>query len=728
MQPEIPLTRDLVLIGGGHAHALALRMWGMKPLPGVRLTLINPGPTAPYSGMLPGHIAGHYPRDALDIDLVKLARFAGARLILRPATGIDPEAKRIEIAGRAPIFYDVASIDVGIHAEMPSIDGFSDHGLGAKPLDGYAAGWRAFVARVQAGEAAPQIAVIGGGVAGTELSLAMAHRLRGLGAAPEITLIEAGPTLSGFKPMALTKVRAALDRFGVTLKTNAHVARVGPDLVTLEDGEDIPAALTVGAAGAFAHGWLANSPLPLTADGFVRVGADLRVEGQDDLFAVGDCAHLVSNPRPKAGVYAVRAAPVLADNLAARLASGKTKPFKPQSDFLKLVSLGEKSALAEKLGVAVAGPLLWRWKNRIDQTFMDKFRDLPTMPAPALPPRLADGVRSELGHEAQMLCAGCGSKVAPSALSHTLSRLASAGRDDVLMGPGDDAALLAMGETRQVLTTDHLRAFTEDPQTFARIAALHALGDIWAMGASPQAALAQITVPRQSEALQARVLDELLTAAAEVFAEAGAEIVGGHTTMGAETVLGFTVTGLLDRPAILVDGAKPGDVLVLTRPIGSGTIFAAEMRGQAEGRDVAALLEVLSRSQGGVAAALGKAHAMTDVTGFGLAGHLMAIARASGVAATLRLEDVPLFDGAEALAEAGVRSTIYPANADHAPVSGMGETGRVALLHDPQTAGGFLAALDPNDVEAAREAVVAAGGRLWEIGSVKAGAPKITLV
>ena len=150
MQPQIPLTRDLVLIGGGHAHALAARMWGMKPVPGVRLTLINPGPTAPYSGMLPGHIAGHYTRDDLDIDLVKLARFAGARLILGATEHIDPVGKNIRLSSGRRVAYDVASIDVGIHAEMPGIEGFAEHGLGAKPLDRYASGWADFVERAKA--------------------------------------------------------------------------------------------------------------------------------------------------------------------------------------------------------------------------------------------------------------------------------------------------------------------------------------------------------------------------------------------------------------------------------------------------------------------------------------------------------------------------------------------------------------------------------------------------
>ncbi|MEM7644208.1 MAG: FAD-dependent oxidoreductase, partial [Pseudomonadota bacterium] len=175
MKTQIPLTRDLLLIGGGHAHALVLRLWGMNPLPGVRVTVINPGPTAPYSGMLPGHVAGHYTRDELDIDLVRVARFASARLIDGAVDGIDLDAKTVSVPGRDPIPWDVASIDIGIHSEMPDLPGFTDHAIGAKPLDRFAREWRAYREAANAGEIAKDIAIIGGGIAGVELSMAMAH-------------------------------------------------------------------------------------------------------------------------------------------------------------------------------------------------------------------------------------------------------------------------------------------------------------------------------------------------------------------------------------------------------------------------------------------------------------------------------------------------------------------------------------------------------------------------
>ncbi|WP_186201976.1 FAD-dependent oxidoreductase, partial [Jannaschia seosinensis] len=183
MRHDIPITRDAVLVGGGHTHALVLRRWGMDPLPGVRLTLINPGPTAAYSGMLPGHVAGHYTRDDLDIDLVRLARFAGARLIDGAVTGIDAAARVLRVGARE-VPYDVAALDVGVTSQMPSMPGFAEHGVPAKPLGAFAARWDAFLSQGASGA----VAVIGGGIAGVELSLAAAHALRARGREPRVTV------------------------------------------------------------------------------------------------------------------------------------------------------------------------------------------------------------------------------------------------------------------------------------------------------------------------------------------------------------------------------------------------------------------------------------------------------------------------------------------------------------------------------------------------------------
>jgi selenide,water dikinase len=702
MSSPVPLSRDLVLVGGGHAHALVLRMWGMDPLPGARLTVIDPNPVAPYSGMLPGMVAGHYRQSKLEIDLVRLARFAGARLIVGAVSAIDAGARRITV-GASEIGYDVASVDVGVHAMMPALPGFAEHGVAVKPLGPFADRWEAFVGAVAEGREDAQAAVIGGGIAGIEVAMAMAHRL---GPGAQVSLIERAAEIAPEGPVLRPRLRRALADMGVRVLTGARVARIEADAVLLEGGEAVPSRLTVGAAGARAHGWLAHCGLPVTDDGFVRVGADLRVEGQEALFAVGDCAHLGHAPRPKAGVFAVRAAPVLRDNLRAQLSGGPTRPFHPQRDYLKLISLGGKVAVAEKLGLAFSGRLLWRWKDRIDRAFMAKFAPLPAMQADP-PPRIR-ALSEEEGHEP--MCGGCGAKVAPAVLRGAIA------------GPGDDAAVIETGGAQQVLSTDHLRGFTNDEALMARIAALHALGDIWAMGARPQAALVSVTLPRMSEALQARSMAEVMQAARDVLEAAGAEIAGGHSSMGAEASIGFALTGIVTGAPITLAGAQPGDALILTRAIGSGTLLAAEMRGQAEGRDIVALFDRLVVPQGDAAAILAGAHAMTDVTGFGLAGHLGNICRASGVAAWIDPEAVPLMPGAEALAANGIRSTIWAANRRAAPVAGLDEGARAALLHDPQTAGGLLAAVAAAEAEGLVAQLRAAGHQAARIGGIEAGA------
>ncbi|MEZ5912693.1 MAG: selenide, water dikinase SelD [Paracoccaceae bacterium] len=723
--PPLPVSRDVVLIGGGHTHALVLRMWAMNPLAGARLTLINPGPTAPYSGMLPGHVAGHYAKAELDIDLVQLARFAGARLILAPATGIDREARRVQVAGRPDVAYDLASFDVGITTAMPELSGFDEVGVPAKPLDRFAARWQRFVEAVAAGKARPEVVVIGSGIAGVELALAAVYRLKAAGVTPAVTIVErtASP-LPGPGRGARNALLSHLERAGISLLADAEPAEATGNTLRLADGRLIPAGFILGAAGARPHGWLSGLGLATKA-GYLSVRPTLQSLTDPALFAVGDCAHLSHAPRPKAGVFAVRQAPVLYHNLRASLTGRPLRAYRPQRDYLKLISTGGKGAVADKWGLRLDGAFLWRWKNRIDQRFMDRFRSYPPMPAADLPADSAAGLREAMGEKP--LCGGCGAKVGAGALDAAIACLPPSRRADLISGPGDDAAILRHGDGVQVMTTDHLRAFTEDPYVMARIAAVHALGDIWAMGAEPQILLAQIILPRLAPRLQAETLREIMAGATEIATLAGAEIAGGHTSIGAELTLGFTATGLARTP-VTKAGARPGDALILTKALGSGTIMAATMTGTASGIDTAATLEAMQRPLAGDAARLAPcAHAMTDVTGFGLAGHLLEILDASGAAAWLDLEAIPVLPGALALAGSGEQSSLFPANhAAASPRTDLPDNARAKLLYDPQTAGGLLASVPGEKAGALIAALNEGGATAAIIGQIRSGTPKIT--
>ncbi|MFQ5623336.1 MAG: selenide, water dikinase SelD [Paracoccaceae bacterium] len=691
MRQDIPATRDILLVGGGHAHAVALRMWAMDPLPGARLTLVNPDPTAPYTGMLPGLVAGHYRREELEVDMVRLARFAGARIILDRVTGLDREGGRAIFANRPPVEYDIASINVGITTGMAA-----KGGVPVKPMGDFAAAWDRYVSRVAAGEA-PRAAVVGGGVAGTELAMAMAYRLNAVARGKAaVALIEAGPEPMPASAAVRKSVLPELRRMGIDVRCGSPAVEISASGVKLANGDFAEAGFVAEATGARPAPWLAETGLQLK-DGFVRVAETLQSVNDPAIFAAGDTCWMEASPRAKAGVFAVRQGPVLAHNLRAAASGGRLRPYRPQRDYLKLISLGGKVAVAEKYGRSVKGAALWRLKDRIDRRFMARLSELePMNPAP-LPATVARDV-ADLAASGP-LCGGCGSKLGRPALAPILSDLAAPTRPDVLSRPGDDAAVLAGADgARQVITTDHLRAFTDDPFVMAGIAATHAMGDVWAMGAEPQTALASIVLPPLAPRLQRRTLAEIMTAATDRFGQAGADVVGGHSSQGAELTIGFTVTGLADGPTTGKAGARPDHVLILTKPIGVGVILAAEMRLRASGHDVAAAHAQMAESSALAARLLRQdASAMSDVTGFGLAGHLHEVLEASDMSAEIDLASVPFLPAAVALGERGIRSSLFAQNAVIEVERGRhaGDP-RCDLLFDPQTSGGLLAALPPD--------------------------------
>jgi selenide, water dikinase len=724
MQSEFPVVKDLVLIGGGHAHALVLRMWAMRPLAGVRVTVINPAPIAPYTGMLPGHIAGHYTRDEIMIDLVRLARFAGARVILDRVVGIDRDAKQVILAGRPAISYDVACIDIGISSDLPEVTGYDAHGVAAKPLGDYAARWQEFIVRDLP---SPNVVVIGAGVGGVELALASAHRL---GGRAKVTLLQrSAEVLPNIGAGARAALRDHLTAAGVEVLIEAEPAEIKAQSVTLQDGRSLASDFTLAVAGGRPQAWLSQIGVETHA-GFITVGPSLQ-SSDPAIFAAGDCAHLGFAPRPKAGVFAVREAPILLHNLRSALAEkGRMRPYRPQRDYLKLISTGGQAAVADKWGLRLEGAWLWRWKDQIDRKFMAKFADYPSMTRP-LPAIAAAGLAEAMGPKP--LCGGCGAKLGAADLSAALAAVPPPTRAEVISGRGDDAAILATPTGVQVLSTDHLRAFSNDARLMARIAALHAMGDVWAMGAQAQVALAQVTLPPLSPQKGGEMLAEIMTAAAEVFTQAGADIVGGHSSIGAELTIGFTVTGIAQR-AVTKGGAQAGDVLLLTKPIGTGTVMAAEMAmtrlpDALLGEAVAATFAAMCQSNGAASARLADiAHAMTDVTGFGLGGHLLEILDASQCAARLDAAAIPLLPAAKALAAAGVASSLAPANraASIGRITGS-DSPIKALLYDPQTAGGLLAVLPRDQAQSALQDLQAMGYQAAIIGEIIAGTPRIEL-
>nr|MDJ0832887.1 selenide, water dikinase SelD [Gammaproteobacteria bacterium] len=565
-----------------------------------------------------------------------------------------------------------------------------------------------------------RVVVVGGGAGGVELALSTQHRLRQEltvnGDDPSrltYTLLTASDSIMYMHNQGVrTRFERILGERGIEIKNHSRVAAVDAHQVTTENGEQIAADAVFWVTTASAPKWPASSGLAVDDGGFIKVNRYLQSESHANVFAVGDVAALPDS-RPKSGVFAVRQGPVVTHNLRAAATGKGLRPYRAQKNFLGLISTGNKYAVASRGSWSYESAWLWRVKDWIDREFMAKFNDLPEMPEEAgadLAAGIADQAAIKELSTLAMRCGGCGAKVGATVLSRVMQRLPEETRADVLIGRDapDDCAMLAVPEGKvMVQSVDYFRAFIDDSYTFGAIAANHALGDIFAMGAEAQSVLAIANVPYGRETVVEETLYELLAGALSIIQPTGAVLAGGHSSEGAELAFGLTVNGLIDPNKVLRKGGlQPGDALVLTKAIGTGTLFAADMRSRAKGRWIDNALQTMLLSNQKAADCLQQfgATACTDLTGFGLLGHLVEMTRASSVDATLYIDALPILDGARETVAAGILSSLQPQNLRLRRALQDLETASqhpaYPLLFDPQTAGGLLAGIPQENAEA----------------------------
>jgi len=700
MQPPAPVLIDLVLLGAGHAHVEVLRRFALRPQRRVRLTLIAREPHTPYSGMLPGLIRREYEFDQAHIDLAPLAAAAGARLILAEATAIDLDRRSVTVTERPDVGFDLLSIDFGGVPAMPE-----GGGIPVKPIGRFLDHLTALEATLQPGA---RLAVVGGGPAGTELALALALRL---GARVRLVLVTAdAEPLAGAPPRARAVARTALVEAGVEIVCSVTAGPLTDGKLALSDGTFLEVSTALWATNVVGPAFLAASGLACDTAGCVRVTPSLRSLSHAAVFAAGDCAAMEAAPRPKAGVWAVRAGAVLAENLRRTVRGHSPKAWRPQREALVIMGLGEGRGLAWRNGIALWGRPIWRWKDWIDRSRMRRY----ALPAPLVPGE-------------QLRCGGAGAELGAALLADVLSDLPVGAAPDVLVGLGARANAAAMRPPSGMLVVQsvtHFRACLDDPFTFGEIAAAHALCDLHAMGAKPWTALAIAAVPYMPAEKMRADLAAMMQGAQRVLAADGCILVRGHFSEALETSLGFAATALVE-PRLLwrESGLRGGDALVLTKPLGTGVLLAGHMRGLTKARWLVAAIESMRHSNAEAARVL-RTHGVTACTaidGDGLVGQLSEMLRASGVNATIRLDSVPLLSGAAELAEQGVQSTLAPQNRRALPSDARGAI--VDLLTDPQTSGGLLAGVPPGRAEACVAALRAAGLTAAIIGFAEAAEP-----
>ena len=700
-------NHDLVLVGGGHSHALALRMLAMTPIPGVRITLVSPDALSAYSGMLPGLIAGHYSLTDTHVDLYRLCIATGTRFIRAAVTTICSAERRLTLDDGSTLEYDWLSLDVGATPNLQPVGEDHPDIVPVKPVASFHQRWQ------QWRDGDSPLAVVGAGAGGTEMALAIAESQRREGRHTPLSLIGGGILLPSYPESVRRRMRRYLDDYGIQLREHTRVEQ--RDGTLYANDAPLNASRVLWCTGVRGTRVIANSDLDCDEKGFVRVQATLQSRSDNRVFAAGDCAAFPDS-LPKAGVYAVRQAKVLAHNLRAAITGQPLQVYHPQKHFLSLLSAGGKQAVASRGGaLSAAGHWVWRWKDRIDRAFMNKFGDqLPTMtPPPADPDTLH--------------CAGCGAKVGSGALHDALRDLQPHIREGIEAGvdTADDAAIIRWADNqRLVQSLDFFPAFIDEPFLFGRVAALHSLSDLYAMNATPHSALANVTLPWHHPKLQGRDLQRLMAGAVKELNSAGCTLVGGHTIEGPQMAAGFTVNGQADPQQLWHKrGAREGDRLLLTKPLGSGVQLAAMMqKDKLHGPWLDATLDHLLISNRIAQQVMQDfpVHACTDVTGFGLLGHLHEICQQSHVAMAIDTDSIPLLPGTLSLIEKGVSSTLNEANRNvlmHCDTQQVAEP-LLTILCDPQTAGGLLFSIPeealPRAVTLLREAAVNAS----EIGKV----------
>jgi selenide,water dikinase len=341
-------VKRLLLLGGGHAHALVLLKFQDFISKHLEVQLVTPSPVHVYSGMVPGVVAGHYAAAQAQIDLARLARSAAAELVIGRVLRLDPGAKQVELANGERLAYDVLSLNLG---SVPQVAGAQ--AIAVKPFESFFARWRALLEK---GPKAPRTAVIGAGAGGVELAMAMKFALAGRG---EVVLFsEKNP----FSPGMARRIRTALARLSVELREDRPVT-------TTEPGFDA----MFWATGASALPLLRESGLRTDAGGYVLVDASLRSVSHPDVFAAGDNASLEGSAVPKSGVYAVRQGAVLAENLKRVVRGMPMLDYVPQKVSLSLISCGDKYAIASRGDWSAEGRWVWQWKNWIDRRWVAKF-------------------------------------------------------------------------------------------------------------------------------------------------------------------------------------------------------------------------------------------------------------------------------------------------------------------------------------------------------------------
>ena len=694
---EIPINNDLVLIGGGHSHIMLIMELSKKPIRGNRITLISNEIDTPYSGMIPGFIEGIYNWRETHIDLYKLCFKLDIRFIHSEVLEISAINKEIVLKNRPKIKFDVLSINTGIQSNNKTIKGALKYCIPVKPISKLS---NNFLTEIEKNN---NIAFIGGGPASVELALGLQKRFKNNKSNLKISIITGkNGLLSSFPPKTKKVAKQTLQKSQINVIEKVEVIEVQKDKLILSNKTKLKIDKSVLSTNAMPPEWIKKSDLFLNSNNFIIVNDKFQTN-YNYVFAAGDIVDFNNQNLGKSGVFAVKSGKPLARSIRKFIQKEVAVPYKFNKSYLSIIGLANGLAIATKYNFTFTSRFCFLLKKFIDQKFVKKFNNLNQDNSYTFINlfKIFDFI-TQKNHKNisahPMQCRGCAAKVDFNALKTTLPK-------EIITTSED--AINVNNYPNLYQSVDMISSIVSDPYLLGKIAANHAISDIIAVNSKLISALMILQLPFSNSEINSRDLEQVTSGASDVFKLAGCSISGGHTMVGKDKdpVIGFSVVG--EKKNVVNDkirsNLKINDVLILTEKIGSGIIFSGINNDII---DSYYQIEVLNQmSQGNInfskVSNKLKTLLMTDITGFGLANHLLnLIKRDIGkTGLTIYPDRIPIFNGVREALSKNVRSSLFDKNFNTAQKDLIynRETRLIdEILYDPQTVGG-LAFIIPHE-------------------------------
>ena len=620
---ENNITKQLILIGGGHANVQVLKKLCRNNIKGLHTILISENFEATYSGMTPGFIHEDFSKEEISIDLQRLCFNAGATFIRDKVIKLDTNHRELQLQNLPPVNYDLLSINTGSISNTKKINiENSSKCFFVKPISSLVKNLSKIDQIVK--NKKNKIVIVGGGVASYELAFSLKRRYE---IPLEITIL--GKKILNEKNLN-KKTKNSLKKIAENLSIREYageVISISEKYLTLNNGDKIDCDISLVSTGASIETWLLESNLIKDEKGFIKVNNNLLSINEKNVFVTGDACNIENKPKPKSGVMAVRHGEILKENIFFKLTGKSLIKFKPQKNWLYLIGTYKNYALLNYFFLSFHSRWCWKLKVWIDKNFIKKFKFTNIQ-------MTKRNFELENFENTKMYCQGCGSKVSKNTLINYIKKTT----ENTYLR---DSSIVNNKSLKILQTIDHIKLFSSlNPFDFGKISFLHSQNDILAAGGEVKSLSVSLSVPFSENFVEKFYLEYFMEGIKFEAEKNDCVISSGHSYQSQEPGITLTLNGEIESN-VSKNSAKEGDLIYLSKPLGTGYLIAAYFNNSEilSGSDFKKILDNLKKSNFfAVNSAIESgSQTMTDISGFGLSSHLIDICLSSNLSSELTL-------------------------------------------------------------------------------------------